>query len=87
MNIFFKGLQISSTSEQADGSLFGRKLNIFLSQTLLSRKLAPITFEIVQKAANDPENQCGGSGSGIQCLFDPWIRDPGWVKNQDLDPG
>jgi hypothetical protein len=18
---------------------------------------------------------------------DPWIRDPGWVKNQDLDPG
>jgi hypothetical protein len=23
-------------------------------------------------------NQC--SGIGIQCLFDPWIRDPGWVK-------
>jgi hypothetical protein len=22
-------------------------------------------------------------GSGIRCLFDPWIRDPGWVKNQD----
>jgi hypothetical protein len=19
-------------------------------------------------------------GSGIWCLFDPWIRDPGWVK-------
>jgi hypothetical protein len=19
-------------------------------------------------------------GSGIRCLFDPWIRDPGWVK-------
>jgi hypothetical protein len=27
------------------------------------------------------------SGSGIRCLFDPWIRDPGWVKNQDPDPG
>jgi hypothetical protein len=26
-------------------------------------------------------------GSGIQCLFDPWIRDPGWVKNQDPDSG
>ncbi len=23
----------------------------------------------------------------IRCLFDPWIRDPGWVKNQDPDPG
>jgi hypothetical protein len=22
------------------------------------------------------ENQCCGSGSGIRCLFDPWIRDP-----------
>jgi hypothetical protein len=21
-----------------------------------------------------------------RCLFDPWIRDPGWVKNQDPDP-
>ncbi len=31
--------------------------------------------------------QCFGSGSGIRCLFDPWIRDPGWVKNQDPDPG
>jgi hypothetical protein len=25
--------------------------------------------------------------SGIRCLLDPWIRDPGWVKNQDPDPG
>jgi hypothetical protein len=22
----------------------------------------------------------------IRGLFDPWIRDPGWVKNQDPDP-
>ncbi len=27
------------------------------------------------------------SGPGIRCLFDPWIREPGWVKNQDPDPG
>ncbi len=28
-------------------------------------------------------------GSGIRCLFDPWIRDPGWLKSQDpdRDPG
>jgi hypothetical protein len=31
--------------------------------------------------------QCCGSGSGIRCLFDPWIRDPGWVKSKDPDPG
>jgi hypothetical protein len=23
----------------------------------------------------------------IRCLFDPLIRDPGWVKNHDPDPG
>jgi hypothetical protein len=37
------------------------------------------------------QEQCCGSGSGIRCLFDPWIRDPRfctvWVKNQDPDPG
>jgi hypothetical protein len=32
-------------------------------------------------------NQCCGSESEIQCLFDPWIRGPGWVNNQDPDPG
>jgi hypothetical protein len=29
-------------------------------------------------------NQC--CDSGIQCLFDPRIRDPGWLKYQDQDP-
>jgi hypothetical protein len=31
------------------------------------------------------EKQCCGSGSGIRCLFDLWIRYPGWVKSQDPD--
>jgi hypothetical protein len=35
--------------------------------------------------------QCFGSGSGIRCLVDPWIRDPEWVKNRvrirDEQPG
>jgi hypothetical protein len=30
-------------------------------------------------------NRCFGSWSGIRCLCDPWIRDPGWVKNQATD--
>ncbi len=29
--------------------------------------------------------QCYGSETGIRCLFDP--LDPGWVNNQDSDPG
>jgi hypothetical protein len=31
-----------------------------------------------------------GSGTGIRHplrFFYPWIHDPGWVKNQDPDPG
>jgi hypothetical protein len=24
--------------------------------------------------------QCCGSGTGIRCIFDPWNRDPKWVK-------
>jgi hypothetical protein len=35
---------------------------------------------------NTFKKQCYGSGSGIRCLCDPWIRDPGWVKSQDPDP-
>ncbi len=31
--------------------------------------------------------QCCGSGSGIRCLFDPWIRDPGWVKTKKSRSG
>ncbi len=34
-----------------------------------------------------PFLQCCGSGSGIRCIFDPGIRNPGWVKNLDPDPG
>jgi hypothetical protein len=30
---------------------------------------------------------CCGSGSGIRCLFDPWIRDPGRINKQDPDLG
>ncbi len=29
--------------------------------------------------AGHHSHQCCGSGSGIRCLCDPWIRDPEWV--------
>jgi len=32
-------------------------------------------------------DQCCVSGSRIRCLFNLRIRDPGWIKNQDSDPG
>ncbi len=34
-----------------------------------------------------PTKQCCGSETGIRRLYDPWIRNPGWVKNLDPDPG
>ncbi len=47
--------------------------------------------EYIQTASKTPIRNAGisdytlsqCSGSGIRYLFDPWIRDPGWVKNQD----
>ncbi len=32
-------------------------------------------------------HHCCWYGSGIRCPFGPWIRDLGWVKYQDPDPG
>ncbi len=50
--------------------------------------IAVITPYNLQVGASDrdPNLQCCETGSGIRCLFDPWIRDPGWVKSQDTDP-
>ena len=32
-----------------------------------------------RRVTTDCHKQCCGSGSGIRCLFDPWIRDPEWI--------
>jgi hypothetical protein len=40
-----------------------------------------MTFFTSSVADLDP-----GSGAFFT-LFDPWLRDPGWVKSQDPDPG
>jgi hypothetical protein len=42
---------------------------------------------VATTAINQALNQCCGSGSEIRCLFDPWIRDPGWGKNPDPGSG
>ncbi len=58
-----------------------------LSYSLLSKKTLRRIFKIILHAVlririRDP-------GSGIGCLFDPWIRDPGWekVSIRIRDPG
>jgi hypothetical protein len=46
--------------------------------------------KLVSDSIVDPDPGSGAfliPGFGIRCLFDPWIRDPGWIKNQDPDPG
>ncbi len=41
-------------------------------------------------SVEDPDTGSGAflaSGSGIRCLFGLWIRDQGWVKSKDPEPG
>jgi hypothetical protein len=40
----------------------------------------------VSRSIDSIYNSVADPGPGNRC-FDPWIRDPGWVKNQDPDPG
>jgi hypothetical protein len=40
----------------------------------------PLHWQARWQVVSELRNQCCESGSGIRCLFDPWIRDPGWVK-------
>ncbi len=46
-------------------------------------------YQIFFSTKRQPKNQCCGSGSGIRCLFDPWIRDGEkvsiWIR--DEQPG
>ncbi len=41
-----------------------------------------VNLTLVHSSVADPD-----PGSGIGCLFDPRIRDPGWVESQHPDPG
>jgi hypothetical protein len=46
----------------------------------MSKKLNYTKLILQQKQS---QRQCCVSGSGIRFIFDPWIHDPGSVKNQD----
>jgi hypothetical protein len=54
---------------------------------LYSRVLLMFTVGVNGMPQNDTLDQCCGSGSGIPCLFGPWIRNPGWIKSQDPELG
>ncbi len=58
------------------------------TSTLLTVKDTRIHLHVLIAGSRDGYTctQCCG-WSGIGCLFNPWIRDLGWVKNQDPDPG
>jgi len=49
----------------------------------------PIVMQNSKKKRNLENFSVADPGSGIGCLFDPWIRDPGWEKVSILirDPG
>jgi hypothetical protein len=41
-----------------------------------------LNYSVTFTGVADPDQE-----SGIRCLLDPWIKDPGWVKNQDPGSG
>jgi hypothetical protein len=53
------------------------KLKIFFVKILCNRKKGAPRLNTQRKKIH-----CCRSGPGIRCLFDPWIRDPGWVKSR-----
>jgi hypothetical protein len=83
-----------STSQKVPYSYYGASSG---STTLPGRRPAPgagAPRAAAPGSSSDPALpalpctiQCCGSGSGIRYLFDPWFRDPGWVKSRDPDPG
>ncbi len=52
----------------------------------LRRRSRGCKYRIPPTSVGDPD-----PGSGIGCLFDPWIRDPGWekvsIRIRDEQPG
>jgi hypothetical protein len=53
------------------------KINTYTASVSLEVSCVSVVWQLV----------CSGAPGSGMCLFELWIRDPGWVKNQDLDPG
>jgi hypothetical protein len=63
-------------------AVYGTGGSLHSSPRFLKAKLEYENCATLGRSVADPD-----PGSGIRCLFDPWIRDPGWVESQHPDPG
>jgi hypothetical protein len=80
----FPGVYVISTNVFAVATFFAvAGVPVFTGVPVFAGVTAVAVFPLVLASvvAGIPTvaGQC--PGSGIRCLFDPWIRDPGWVKN------
>ncbi len=84
MSLFPPRESLVSNILAGDGNikkLFLRCISKILEEFLVGEE------EYLGKLLPVHRNWCCGSGSGIRCLFDRWIRDPEWVESQHPDPG
>ncbi len=65
--------KFSTNSQEMDNSVYNTKRNGKFGTGFHG-------LLTVMRSVADPD-------PGIRCLFDPWIRDPGWVESQHPDPG
>jgi hypothetical protein len=87
---FFPGVCVVSTNVFTVATVFAvAGVPVFTGVPVFAGVTALAVFPLVLASlvAGVPAVAGQYPGSGIRCLFDPWIRDPGWVKNQDPDPG
>jgi hypothetical protein len=55
---------------------------LYFSQFFATKTLDADSLKIL-----DPDSSVADPDPGSGAFLTPWIRDPGWVKSKDLDPG
>jgi hypothetical protein len=82
-SILYKKRLTGSVHENAQSKITRSSLFIYIYIILKIPYLEP-GWKGTASSVADPD-----PGSGIRCLFDHWIRDPGWekVSIQIRDPG
>jgi hypothetical protein len=68
-------LDLASLHLSADTARMATGLTFFLFLLALAGGEGGISVDTLANSVAD------------RCLFDPWIRDPGWVKYKDPNPG